>query len=97
MQSMMYGQDVGEMRDREDARIWEEINQDDPRFKRYPEAVTEMRKAEVLLHEAMTHLENAENATKDTPLEYRIADYYDATDELAERFGMTALQIEEVI
>lgn len=96
MQSMIYGQNAGEMRDRENARIWEEINADDHRFDEWHPAITKIKMATAYMHQAVTCMDEAADKISGTGMQWRIADLSKALEDLADRAGALAKRMEDV-
>ena len=90
----MTGWEVQEMKEAEDARIWEELNAPDPCEKQMIAASVSMIEAIRVMGRAETLLADAMAEVFDTPMEYKIGSFLDSLEDiecslhiLAEKYG----------
>ena len=90
----MTGWEVQELKEAEDARIWEEINAPDPCEKQLKAASVSMKEAVRMIGSAGVRLADAMAEVFDTPMEYRIGSLLDALEDiecsitaLADKYG----------
>lgn len=77
-----YGQDVDQMVENWQARLWEELNADDPKYNNWHPAISKMQEAVSLLYQAISNLEKAMEWTEGTWAENRIASLAEEIDEI---------------
>lgn len=80
----MHGQDVGQMVENWQDRLWEELNASDSRFDNWYPAISNLRQAVSMLNQATSKLENAADWTEGTWAENRIASLAEAIDMIAD-------------
>ena len=90
----MTGWEVQEMKEAEDARVWEEINAPDKYEKVMKEAAVDLKSAEILLDSCMNYLDSAVAALSETPMETKVGSYMEEVENiwwgikrLAEAYG----------
>ena len=81
----MHGQDVGQMVENWQDRLWEELNASDSKFENWYPAISKLREAVTMLHQAGSKLERAAEWTEGTGEEHRIAALAEAADEFADQ------------
>ena len=90
----MTGWEIQELKETEDARIWEELNAPDPCEKQLETASVSLKEASRTIGRAGILLADAMAELFDTPMEYRIGSLLDALEDieseirvLAEKYG----------
>ena len=78
-----YGQDVDKIVENWQARLWEELNADDPKYNNWYQAISKMGEAVSLLYQATSNLEKATEWTEGTWAENRIASLAEEIDRIA--------------
>ena len=77
----MTGWQVQEMKEAEDARIWEELNAPDKYENVLKDAATDIAKALRELEEAQDRLLDASSVLYETPMQARVDSFIDSLDE----------------
>ena len=86
----MTGWEVQALKEAEDARIWEELNEPDPYEKQMRVAALEMRLAIEQISKAEGYLMDAVADVSETPMETKVAALLDSLEDL--EYSIKALQ-----
>ena len=78
----MTGLEVQAMKEAEDARIWEEINEPDSCEKAMKESAVDLKSAEILLDSCMNYLGSAIASLNGTPMEAKVGSYLDDIEKI---------------
>ena len=87
----MTGWQVQALKEAEDARIWEELNEPDKYEKVLKDAATDLETAIMKLRDAQDRLADASSVLSETPMQAKIDSFNDSLDDI--RYDLWAIKI----
>lgn len=84
----MNGWQVQAMKEAEDARIWEELNEPDPAERQMKVAAVEIEKGLKKINDGLDALADAMISLADTPMQYKVGSYMEGIESLVSELGV---------